>query len=165
MALAFGGERPNSGPAMIAYDLCCEKDHRFEGWFKDAASFERQAKRKLVTCATCGSTKVRKAPTAPALAGTRSQNRGGTPADKSYATHPDAQQAAELLRQLSELRSHIEANADNVGGDCAEEARKIHYGEAEKRNIYGQASDEEASALAEEGVEFARIPWVRRADS
>lgn len=151
---------------MIAYDLCCEKDHRFEGWFKDAASFERQAKRKLVTCATCGSTKVRKAPSAPALSGTRSQNRGeATAAAKSYANHPDAAQAAELLRQLSDLRRHIEENADNVGPAFAEEARKIHYGEAEKRSIYGEASDDDARALAEEGVEFARIPWVRRADS
>lgn len=150
---------------MIAYDLCCEKDHRFEGWFKDGASFERQAKRKLVACATCGSTKVRKALSAPALAGTRSQNRTeGAPA-KSYAKHPDAAQAAELLRRLGELRRHIEANADDVGAAFAEEARKIHYGEAEKRSIYGQASDEEAEALVEEGVEFARIPWVRRDDS
>ena len=70
-----------------------------------------------------------------------------------------------LLRQLSELRRHIEANADDVGDAFAEEARKIHYGEAERRNIYGQASDEDAASLAEEGVEFARIPWVRRADS
>ena len=151
---------------MIAYDLCCEKDHLFEGWFKDAASFERQAKRKLVSCATCGSTKVRKAPSAPALSGTRSQNRADVPAPaKSYATHPDARQAAELLRQLADLRRQIEANADNVGESFAEEARKIHYGEAEKRNIYGQASDEDAASLSEEGVEFARIPWVRRADS
>ena len=151
---------------MIAYDLCCEKDHRFEGWFKDAASFERQAKRKLVTCATCGSNRIRKAPSAPALSGTRSQNRAEAAAPAaSYATHPDAPQAAELLRQLAELRRHIEANADNVGESFAEEARKIHYGEAEKRNIYGQATDDEAQALSEEGVEFARIPWVRRADS
>jgi hypothetical protein len=150
---------------MIAYDLCCEKDHRFEAWFKDAASFERQAKRKLVSCTTCGSSKVRKALTAPALAGTRSQNRSERAAAKSYANHPDAGQAAELLHKLGELRRHIEANADDVGNAFAEEARKIHYGEAEKRSIYGQASDEEAKSLIEEGVEFARIPWVRRADS
>ncbi|MFM8989379.1 MAG: DUF1178 family protein, partial [Alphaproteobacteria bacterium] len=108
------------------------------------------------------SAKVKKALTAPALSGTRSQNRGDA---KGYANHPDAKQAAELLRQLSELRRHIEANADDVGDAFAEEARKIHYGEAESRSIYGQASDEDAASLAEEGVEFARIPWVRRADS
>lgn len=147
---------------MIAYDLCCEKEHRFEAWFKDAASFERQAKRKLLSCSVCGSAKVKKALTAPAISGTRSQNRGDA---KGYAKHPDAERAAELLRQLSELRRHIEANADDVGGAFAEEARKIHYGESERRNIYGEASDEDAAALAEEGVEFARIPWVRRADS
>lgn len=151
---------------MIAYDLCCEKDHRFEAWFKDAASFERQAKRKLLSCSVCGSAKVKKALTAPAISGTRSQNRGDAKGGaKGYANHPDAQEAAELLRQLSELRRHIEANADDVGDAFAEEARKIHYGEAKQRNIYGQASDEDAASLSEEGVEFARIPWVRRADS
>jgi len=153
---------------MIAYDLCCEKDHRFEAWFKDAASYTRQSKRKLLNCAVCGSSKIRKALSAPALSGTRSQNRAATTTDNmgaSYANHPDAQRSAELLRQLAELRRHIEANADDVGDDFAEEARKIHYGEVEQRNIYGQASEAEASALAEEGVEFARIPWVRRTDS
>lgn len=149
---------------MIAYDLCCEHDHSFEAWFKDAATFERQAKRKLLSCAICGSPKVKRALSAPAIAGTRSQNSAAVPA-KAYATHPDAAKMAALMAQLGELRKQVEANADNVGEKFAEEARKIHYGEVEKRSIYGEASDKEAAALAEEGVDFARIPWVRRSDS
>ncbi len=148
---------------MIAYDLCCERDHSFEAWFKDAATFERQAKRKLLSCSICGSQKVKRALSAPAIAGTRSQNTA-VPA-KAYATHPDASKLAALMEQLGELRKQVEANADNVGENFAEEARKIHYGEVEKRSIYGETSDKEAASLAEEGVEFARIPWVRRGDS
>jgi hypothetical protein len=72
---------------------------------------------------------------------------------------------AMVVEKLQEMRREIEANAEYVGPSFAEEARKIHYGEAESRSIYGQASDEDAASLAEEGVEFARIPWVRRADS
>ncbi len=148
---------------MIAFDLCCERDHSFEAWFKDAATFERQAKRKLLSCAVCGSSKVKKALSAPAIAGTRSQN--SAVAGKAYATHPDAPKMAALMEQLGELRQQIEANADNVGENFAEEARKIHYGEVEKRSIYGEASDKDAAELADEGVEFARIPWIRRRDS
>jgi hypothetical protein len=149
---------------MIAYDFCCDKDHAFEMWFKDAATYERQAKRKLISCGVCGSTSATKTLSAPAIAGTRSQNKAGA-APKAYATNPEAQKMAALMAQLAELRTHIESTADHVGDRFAEEARKIHYGEVEKRNIYGEASDAEATALAEEGVEFARIPWVRRADS
>lgn len=152
---------------MIAYDFSCDKDHSFEAWFKDAAAYERQAKRKLVCCAVCGSTKVKKALSAPAISGTRSQNSTAVAASpaKAYANHPEAAKMAALMNQLAELRKHVEANADNVGDRFAEEARKIHYGEVEKRSIFGEASDAEATALAEEGVEFARIPWVRRSDS
>ena len=73
--------------------------------------------------------------------------------------------AAELMRELRELRRKVEENAEYVGDRFAEEARKIHYEETEKRSIYGEASEDDAKALAEEGVEFARIPWVPRTNS
>lgn len=150
---------------MIAYDLCCENNHCFEMWFKDAASFDRQAKRRLVGCVVCGSVKLKKQLSAPALAGTRSQNAKPAAAPKAYANASEAKEMAEVMTKLTEMRRAIEANADNVGEAFAEEARKIHYGEVERRNIYGDATDQDAAALREEGVEFARIPWVRRADS
>jgi hypothetical protein len=70
--------------------------------------------------------------------------------------------AQELRRELLALRSKIEAQCDYVGPQFAEEARRIHYGEVEKRSIYGEASKEDAVALAQEGVEFGTIPWVPR---
>ncbi len=76
-----------------------------------------------------------------------------------------AAKAAEIRRELGELRSKIEANCDYVGGRFAEEARKIHYGETEARGIYGETSDKEARELHEEGVEFAKIPWLPQHDS
>ena len=66
---------------------------------------------------------------------------------------------------MGELRAHVEKNCDYVGPAFAEEARKIHYGETEKRNIYGEASSEEAESLKDEGVEFGRIPWLPREDA
>ncbi len=152
---------------MISFGLVCSKGHSFEAWFKDSATYERQAKRGLVTCAHCGSPKVTKALMAPRLAGTKKGKRGKNAAEPTQAlakAAPDPQAAA-LMQELRELRRKVEENAEYVGDRFAEEARKIHYEEAEKRSIYGEASEEESKALAEEGVEFAKIPWLPRTNS
>jgi hypothetical protein len=72
---------------------------------------------------------------------------------------------AEIRAMLRHMRTEIEKNCDYVGGDFAEEARKIHHGEAEARGIFGEASEDEAEALREEGIEIARIPWVPPSDA
>ena len=133
---------------MIHFRLSCDAGHEFEGWFPSGDAFVLQAKRKQIACATCGSTKVHKAPMAPAIGGRKAPDSA-----------PDLRQAVEAMRAA------VEKNCDYVGPAFAEEARKIHYGEAEKRSIYGESSDEDARALAEEGIEFARIPWIRKTDS
>jgi hypothetical protein len=70
--------------------------------------------------------------------------------------------AEKILKAVSALRNHVEENCDNVGADFAEEARRIHYGEAEQRGISGTATEEEVSELNEEEVEFYRLPSLRR---
>jgi hypothetical protein len=65
---------------------------------------------------------------------------------------------------LQRMRAEVEKHCDYVGPQFAEEARKIHNGESDKRGIYGEASTEQAKALSEEGIEFSQIPWVPRAD-
>ncbi|MBL8837028.1 MAG: DUF1178 family protein [Alphaproteobacteria bacterium] len=152
---------------MISFGLVCSKGHSFEAWFKDSATYERQVKRGLVTCAHCGSAKVEKALMAPRLAGTKKGRRDKDAAEPTQAVAkaaPDPQAVA-LMKELQELRRKVEENAEYVGDRFAEEARKIHYEETEKRSIYGEASEEESKALAEEGVEFARIPWLPRTNS
>lgn len=134
---------------MIRYSVACERGHEFEGWFPSGEAFDRQAKRRQIACADCGSTKVAKAPMAPSIAGRR---------------HEDAEKARALREQLDGVRAHVEKNCDYVGPNFAEEARKMHYGEKDRRNIYGESSDDEARELAEEGIAFARIPWIKRAD-
>ncbi len=64
----------------------------------------------------------------------------------------------ELREALLKVRAEVEKNCEHVGDKFADEARKIHYGESDKRGIYGETSDEEAEALAEEGIEFGRLP-------
>ena len=151
---------------MILFNLRCAKDHEFEGWFRNGDAYESQAAGRKVTCPVCGSRKVEKAPMAPRIG-----KGGGKDADSETQPSPPAPQteatrkAAELMQALRELRGKVEAESDFVGDRFAEEARRIHYGEAETRSIYGQTSDDEAEALREEGVPFSRIPWIPQHDS
>jgi hypothetical protein len=139
---------------MILFDLRCSKGHVFEAWFRDNDTYDRQAKGGAVACPACGSRKVEKAPMAPRI------GKG------SEATRQQmAAELAEAKRQLQELRAKVESNCDYVGTKFAEEARRIHHGEATHRDIYGEATDDEAKELSDEGIEFARIPWLPRHDS
>jgi hypothetical protein len=160
---------------MILYRLRCSKGHEFESWFKDSKSYERQEKKSLIGCAVCGDAKVTRALMAPRL-GTKGNKKtaamtGETPAALPVAAPtPQQQQMAALAKHvpkemretLLKLREQVEKNCEHVGPKFAEEARKIHYGESDKRGIYGETSDEEAEALAEEGIEFGRLPWIPR---
>lgn len=161
--------------AMIVYDLKCRKDHVFEAWFPDSASFTAQAEAGKVICPVCGSKKVAKALMAPAvLKGGREAatvQRDERPAPPSQpdrtpgAALADSERAGELRRLLRDLRDHVEQNCDYVGGEFAEEARKIHYGETDPRGIYGETSEDEARELQDEGIEVARVPWLPRENS
>ena len=151
---------------MILFNLRCGDGHTFEGWFRNGDTYERQAKAKAVSCPVCGSHSVEKALMAPRIA----KGRGREEAPKQEVLpaapppSPEMAKAAEMLRVLREARRLVEANCDYVGERFAEEARRIHYGEVEKHGIYGESTEEEAQALAEEGIEFGRMPWVPVAD-
>lgn len=139
---------------MILYQLKCPHDHEFEAWFKDAATYDAQSGAGEISCPYCGSKKVSKAPMAPRLA-------KGT--GKSDSVEERAKEVADQIFQTAEkLRQHVEENCDYVGEQFADEARKIHYGESEERGIYGTASDDEASKLREEGVDFHQLRWFQR---
>jgi hypothetical protein len=151
---------------MIVYDLACDKGHTFEAWFKDSTAYDRQEKKKQLSCAVCGSSRVHKAPMAPRIGSGRGKEaEDAAPVQNSYANDPQMKKAAALMKELAELRKHVEANADYVGKKFPDEARRIHYGEKARRSIYGEASSKEAKELTEEGIEFARIPWMPRHDS
>ncbi|WP_027284078.1 DUF1178 family protein [Rubritepida flocculans] len=154
---------------MIRFSLRCDNGHEFESWFKDGAAYDRMAAAGLVECPVCGDTRVAKALMTPAIAKVRgAKGRPEAPPPAAAAT-PTARAAAgplpaQVLALLQRMRAEIERSCDYVGADFAEEARRIHYGEAEARGIYGEASEEEAEALREEGIEVARLPWVPRSD-
>jgi len=153
---------------MIRYALVCERKHNFEIWFNNSADYDKQRKRGLVTCPTCDSKKVEKAIMAPAIGRggrKRSEPAEAAPATTELPATPSSENVAmmspqetEFRAKLKELREHITKNADNVGKNFSEEARKMHYGEIEHRSIYGEASPQEAKDLHDEGIEFHPLP-------
>ncbi len=158
---------------MIHYRLRCSAGHEFESWFQDSATFDKLAKAGLVECAVCGGTQVEKALMAPAVVSSRKKAKPPPPPQAEAPPAAPAPQGpqvaagpmpAQVVAMLQRLRAEVEKNCDYVGKDFAEEARKIHNGETEARGIYGEASDAEAEALADEGIDIARLPWVPRAD-
>jgi len=165
---------------MIVFTLKCQEGHEFETWFRDGATYERQARRGLVTCPDCGSTKVEKAPMAPRLGRSAKSDAAPRREEQAAAEATPAPTAApvpaepmpdrpptpaEFRRALQVLRRHVETNCENVGKGFAEEARRIHKGEAKARGIYGDATPAEAKKLAEDGIEVAAIPWVPSSDA
>ncbi len=158
---------------MILYRLRCSKGHEFDSWFKDSKTYERQEKKSLIGCAVCGDAKVSRALMAPRIGkgsagGVEVPVEAPAPAAAPSAEQQQAMTALakhmpkELREALLKVRAEVEKNCEHVGERFAEEARKIHYGESDKRGIYGETSDEEAAALAEEGIEFGRLPWIPR---
>jgi hypothetical protein len=153
---------------MILYQFDCDRQHRFEAWFKDGATADRQLKRKTVECPTCGSVKVAKALMAPRIG--KTAGREIAPVEAPAAAAPAnigkaAMLPAEMRKVLLEMRRQVESNCDYVGDKFADEARKIHHGETEARAIYGEATEAEHRELIEDGIEVARIPWIPRGDA
>ncbi|MBN9673941.1 DUF1178 family protein [Roseibium aggregatum] len=169
---------------MIRYTLVCDCAHTFEGWFRNSQDFETQCSRELVVCPGCGSTNVNKALMAPAVSTARKKaDRGSDPKTEAgpvpaapaasegtnhavahrgvaqaAALLPDDVRQKEVLEALRLVRSHVLENSENVGTGFAEEARKIHYGEAEERSICGQTSLQDAQDLLEEGIPVLALP-------
>jgi hypothetical protein len=135
---------------MIVYDLTCPEEHVFEAWFPSSAAFEEQSAAGGLACPLCGSNEIAKALMAPSLSAKVGEERRAAPKEQAKA----------VRRALNKLREAVEQNCDYVGPAFPEEVRKIYYGESEERNIYGEASRQEAESLAEEGIEVQQIPWL-----
>lgn len=138
---------------MIVFDLGCDNQHRFEGWFASGEEFDSQLSKKLLLCPVCGSGNVVRVPHALRIGtGSREEPRSAEP-------RPGEQQYANLGAELlNKLIEHIVETTEDVGAAFPEEARKIHYRETVERHIRGTASPNEIEALTEEGIEVAALP-------
>ncbi|PKO26291.1 MAG: DUF1178 domain-containing protein [Betaproteobacteria bacterium HGW-Betaproteobacteria-5] len=146
---------------MIIYDLNCDNNHRFEGWFQNAGAFESQLEDRLVCCPQCDSYNVHRVPSAVAISGHHAEESVSktsvisSMAPTSTALMPVGTQAMALYRQLIQT---IVSHSEDVGQSFADEARKIHYNEAPQRPIRGQASEDECEELRDEGIQVLSLP-------
>ncbi len=138
---------------MKVLDLECGHRHVFEGWFASEDDYLSQRERGLIECPVCGNASIAKKLSAPRLnLVTVSSDLAPAPEMLSVAGAAPSLQAAWMT-----LARGILASTDDVGDRFAEEARRIHYGEAEERGIRGQASQAEAESLLEEGIAVIQL--------
>ena len=171
---------------MIKFTLNCADQHVFECWFPNSDSLSRQLGLKLVDCPICGSVDVIRPLSAPNLLTPKTRSRSATPehidpsqivsgqtdADErqrqqtkqvrrpvtsGVAVPPTSDVMRSMLRDMQEL---VERDFTHVGDNFAAEARKIHSGEAEAENIYGQCTPDEQAELEEEGITVGVLPWL-----
>ena len=134
---------------MIVFDLICEDQHRFEGWFASGEEFTSQKHRGLLACPVCGAAHVEKLPAAKI----RKQSDPGV-----SATAGPGQDGKTAEVDVSRIIDYILAHSEDVGKRFAEEARRIHYQETPQRSIRGLTSRDEAEDLREEGIPVFSLP-------
>jgi hypothetical protein len=143
---------------MILFDLECRKGHAFEAWFKDSAAYETQSKGGHIACPECGTMKVKKALMAPNIAPSRGLKR----AKEGEAA---AAKTKTYYQMVKALHKEVADKCEDVGERFADEARRIHTGESEKRGIVGKATVKDAIELKEEGVECFPLPDLPHTDA
>jgi hypothetical protein len=160
---------------MIKYQLICDQSHEFEGWFQASAAFDVQAESGLLRCPLCDSDQVKRALMTPNLASPKQRKaieppladpapKPANPTPAQQLVPPRKSEQAQVfgaaLAELRQLQQKITKDCRDVGDDFAEEARKIHYGEAEAEGIYGRTTHEEREALEDEGIDVLDMPWL-----
>lgn len=131
---------------MVAYDIICSNGHLFECWFKDSASFEEQKSSGIINCPICNDCQVQRV-FSPFMI---KKNEGR----KKEEVNP--YQALRLIQE------YLDKHFEDVGMNFAKEALKMHWEESEKRNIKGIATPQEETLLKEEGVQFFKVPIIKR---
>jgi hypothetical protein len=164
---------------VIVYNLACQQQHPFEGWFASPADFENQRDRGLVECPLCGSNSIERKLHAPRINLGAQQSAASVEREaQTDATAPVAVSPAELPTapavsgdvvgdiDFGKLRDAIASFAQNVresteyvGEKFADEARAMHYGEKPHKGIRGRADADTAQALREEGITFQSLPF------
>lgn len=136
---------------MIRYQLICQCKYQFDSWFRSSDDFDNQKDQELLSCPACGSSEIEKALMAPNVTTSRKK-------EKVVNQLTLSKQQNELVDNFKKLREHVTQNAEYVGEQFSDEARKIHYGDSEKRGIYGEANLHEIGELHDEGIDVLPLP-------
>ncbi len=151
---------------MIAFDLNCSNGHRFEGWFASSEDYSKQQSSGLLACPVCNDIAVQKALSVPHVPKKGNQRSVRVPIPYVAAPTVAGERAktdalppavVEFVQKLAVTQTEMLKQSQWVGGQFAETARAIHYGEEADRLIHGETSADEATALMEEGVQVAPL--------
>lgn len=147
---------------MIVLNLSCDHEHLFEGWFASSAAYDEQRERGLVSCPVCGSTTISRRPSAPYVNTGASApvpvTRSGSPVGGGTARAAPAAPDADALAAAMAMLRRLGRDSEDVGDRFADEARRIHHGESDARNIRGRATRDDVSELLDEGIAVLPLP-------
>ena len=130
---------------MIIFNIKCQDcEYEFEGWFESSKEYKNQKKKNLINCPSCDSNNIDKGLVTNL---NKKSNSKITKTKKSFATN------------ISKLKKIVEKNFDYVGDNFTEEAKKIKYGEAKERSIYGEATIEQTKELKDEEIDVLPLPF------
>ena len=154
---------------MLIYDLNCSQGHQFEGWFKNLADLKAQLRKNMIACPICGDLKIEKKPSTFGTVKSYSVPRQRAikmpaaqlaPAHQAAHPGPAAIDPAEYMRQLEQVSHTLETEFDDMGSEFTNEALKMHYGVADKRNIRGVSTPTQEDMLRKEGINFFKVPML-----
>lgn len=162
---------------MKVWDLRCDAGHVFEGWFSSEADYQQQRGSGILVCPVCESAQIEKGLSAPRLNAKSNQqsasqrgaeittqpapiSNSGSSRKSSSAPESELALQARMQAQWLDMARQLVAQAEDVGGDFANEARRIHEGDAPERPIHGQASAHETQRLLEDGIPVLPLPEI-----
>jgi hypothetical protein len=147
---------------VIVLNLSCNREHLFEGWFASSDAFEDQRRNGRLSCPVCGSSEISRRPSAPYVntGAVAPAQAAGSPSSAPGAdlANPDMASAPAVLAAARALLRRLGKESEDVGERFAEEARRIHYGESEARNIKGHATRDDVGDLIDEGIMVLPLP-------
>ncbi len=146
---------------MVVYDLICSRGHRFEGWFSNLEDLEDQLGRKLIACPVCGDENPSRLPSTFGLVKSGRPNLP-EPVPPQAAGELTVEAAREFFKRWQDFSEQLEREYDDVGPRFTEEALKMHYGVADRRNIRGLSTATQEEMLRKEGVDFLKFPLLAR---
>ena len=150
---------------MIKYQLTCDCDAKFEGWFPSIKEFELQQKKKQLLCPMCDGINVRRDIMSPSVKKKSTKVKLKTARVRGKEAMKDMTgdqmvmggRARTLLKQLEK---HVKAKFENVGKDFPKQARKASVGERNEE-FYRTATKKEANELLNEGIDLFHVPEVK----
>ena len=167
---------------MSLFDIKCSDGHIFEAWFQNNDTYEKQVEDHMIECPLCGCTKISKSLMAPNIAQTSTSEKVGleelninadqhrvmvsahSPDDNQVSSEDVKRALDHMHNTMAKFRRQVEKSCEYVGNNFAEEARKIHYGDSEKRGIYGETTIRETEELIEEGINILPVPGSDKLD-